>query len=181
MPSFAERDAVPVHVPRNIKPLMPVAPDRVRRLREHLIKAIRKARGLEHAACPLPAAPAGFAARVARVACSICKGWCCQNGGDDAFLDDQTMTRVRRDRPELRAGALPRLYLDRVPARAYEDSCIFHGNKGCVLDRSLRADICNSFFCRGFGAYLTDRQTDVPRIVIAGDGDETRASAILIP
>ncbi|HEY0342005.1 MAG TPA: hypothetical protein VGC34_14460, partial [Steroidobacteraceae bacterium] len=137
--------------------------------------------GLKSIASPYPSEPTGFAARVARAACSVCKGWCCRNGGDDAFLDDQTMARIHRDRPELHAGALLRLYLDRVPALAYEDSCIFHGRKGCVLDRSLRADICNSYFCRGLGTYLTDRRPNTPRIVIAGKGDETRTSAVLMP
>jgi hypothetical protein len=181
MTLLAKTDAVPVHVPRNTKHLIPVTPDRVRRLREHLIRTIREARVLKQIASPLPTEPKGFAARVARVACSTCRGWCCRKGADDAFLDDQTISRIRCGRPERCAGALLRLYLDLVPALAYEGSCIFHGSKGCVLDRSLRADICNSYFCRGLGAYLTDRQPDAPRIVIAGKGDETRTSAVLAP
>jgi hypothetical protein len=37
-----------------------------------------------------------------------------------------------------------RLYLDRVPLVAYRDSCIYHGKMGCTLERSMRANVCNS-------------------------------------
>jgi hypothetical protein len=53
-----DSDSLPVMVPRNEKPLAPVAPERVRRLREHLIgilKDLRKAKHLERLAAPLSA------------------------------------------------------------------------------------------------------------------------------
>jgi hypothetical protein len=174
-------DAVPVMVPRNARPLVPVTPDRVRRLRKHLVKRLHDARGLKAITSPSSPAPTGFAACVTHAACSLCKGWCCRNGGDDAFLDEQTMARVRRTRPDLDAYALLRLYSERVPALAFEDSCLFHGKQGCTLDRSLRADICNSYFCRGLGTYLTDRETETPRVVIAGEGNAMRTSRVLVP
>ena len=83
-------DAQPAVVPRNDKALVAVAPERVRRLREHLIKELRNLRTAKHLvrfASPLRPEPTGFPARVARTACSLCKGWCCRNGDDDAFLD----------------------------------------------------------------------------------------------
>jgi hypothetical protein len=90
------------------------------------------------------------------------------------------MARVRRDRPELDAQALLRIYVERVPAVAYQDSCLFHGKLGCTLDRSLRADVCNSYFCGGLSAYL---KTDAPAptMVIAGEGEEMRTSPVLTP
>ena len=100
----ADDDSVPVMVPRNDKPLVAVAPERVRRLREHLIKELRdlrKARHIEHVASPLRPEPSGFAGVVARSACSLCKGWCCKNGGDDAFLDDRTLARMRLANPDM--------------------------------------------------------------------------------
>ena len=115
--------------------------------------------------------------RVARAACSLCRGWCCRNGGDDAFLDDQAMARLRRDRPQLDVQALLRVYIARVPVLAYQDSCIFHGKRGCTLDRSLRADICNGYFCRGLGNYVKSGKADAPTTVIAGKRDTRGLSA----
>jgi hypothetical protein len=178
---YQAADALPVKVPQNVEVLTPVMPARVRRLRENLVKAMRDARAVHQTISPYPPTPAGFAARVARAACSLCKGWCCRNGGDDAFLDDQTIARVRNDVPELDARALLRLYLARVPALAYEGSCIFHGSKGCTLDRSLRSDLCNSYFCRGLGGYLKSRETGTPIRVFAGEGDKMRTSPIMGP
>jgi hypothetical protein len=174
-------NSLSVMVPRSDKALVPVSGARVRRLRKHLVEMLRDAEVLKKASSPCPPEPTGFAARVARAACSLCRGWCCQKGGDDAFLDDQTMARVRRDRPQLDAQALLRIYVERVPVLAYQDSCIFHGKQGCTLDRSLRADICNSYFCRGLGTYVKSGETRVPTTVIAGQDDKIRTFPVLVP
>ena len=97
----------------------------------------------------------------------------------------RTMARVRIARPEIARPevderAVLRLYLDRVPTVAYRDSCIFHGKQGCTLDRSLRADVCNSYYCGGLGAYMKTR-TAIPTKVIAGKGDNKRTSPVLTP
>jgi hypothetical protein len=174
----------PVMVPRSDKTLAVVPPKRVRQLREHLIKALRElrtAKPLERFfASRLRPEPADFPARVASTACSMCKGWCCRNGGDDAFLDDRTLARVRIAKPGMTEADLLHLYLDRLPPVAYRDSCIFHGARGCTLDRSLRSDVCNSYFCGGLGAYMKTGAT-VPVKVIAGEGDQMRTSPVLRP
>ena len=129
----ANDDSQTVIVPRNDKALVAIAPERVRRLREHLIKTLREMRAAKpwvRFASPARQEPTGFAARVAETACSLCKGWCCRNGDDDAFLDDRTLARVRLTRPDITERALLRLYLDRVPAVAYRDSASFMGNEG---------------------------------------------------
>ena len=90
------------------------------------------------------------------------------------------MARVRIAKPELDESAVLRLYLERVPAAAYKDSCIFHGKQGCTLDRSLRADVCNSYFCGGLGAYMKTRAA-VPTKIIAGEGGKMRTSPVLSP
>ena len=164
--------------------LVPISPKRVRRLREHLIKELgelRKAKHLDRFATPERPAPVGFAAMVARSACSLCKGWCCRNGDDDAFLDDRTLARVRLARPELKERDVLRLYLNRVPTLTYRDSCIFHGKKGCTLDRSLRADVCNTYYCGGLSAFMKDDAAAAPIVVIAGEGDKVRTSPVLTP
>jgi hypothetical protein len=58
---------------------------------------------------------------------------------------------------------------------------IFHGKQGCTLDRSLRSDVCNSYFCGGLLAYLTGDEVVIPTMVIAGAGDNMRTSPILMP
>jgi hypothetical protein len=181
---YCDDDSLPVMVPRNDKTLVAVAPERVRRLREHLIKALgdlRKAPQLERLASPSRPEPTGFAALVARSACALCKGWCCRNGDDDAFLDDGVLARVRLANPDMSERALLRLYLDRVPSATYRDSCIFHGKRGCALDRSLRAYVCNTYYCGGLGAFMKSNDTAMPTVVIAGEGDKMRTSPVLVP
>ena len=180
----AEDDSLPVMVPRNDRATVSVSPERVRRLHEHLVeawRALHKTKNPEHPASPPHPEPQGFAARVAHAACSLCKGWCCRNGKDHAFLDEATMARVHRAglAPDVRA--VLRLYLERVPEVGYEDSCIFHGKQGCTLDRSLRSDVCNKYFCDGLESYLTGGDVVTPTMIIAGVGDKMRTSAILMP
>jgi hypothetical protein len=180
----ADDDSQPVMVPRSDKALVAVSPERVRRLREHLVKTLRELRAakhLEHVALPMRPEPTGFAARVARTACSLCKGWCCRNGSDDAFLDDRTLARVRLAGPDTTEAAMLRRYLERVPPVAYRESCIFHGKQGCTLDRSMRADVCNSYYCGGLGAFMKAGSEPTPTKVFAGEGEKLRTSPVLMP
>ena len=104
-------DSLPVMVLRNDKPTVPISAERVRRLRKHLVvtlRALRKLKSPERSVSPLQAEPEGFAGRVARTACSRCKGWCCKNGDDHAFLDETTLARVRSARPALDVGGAMR-------------------------------------------------------------------------
>ena len=174
----ADDDSLPVMVPRNDKVLTPTSPERVRRLRQHLSMVLVTMKD-DEAASSLRPEPEGFAARVARTACSLCEGWCCRNGDDDAFLDERTLARVWGTTPEMDAGAVIQHYVERVPAVGYEGSCVFHGKQGCTLDRSLRSDICNSYFCGALHAYVRGRDARAPVVVIAGEGDRMRNSAVL--
>ena len=172
-----------VMVPLNQTPLAPTPAERVRRLRKHRVASLRAMRTMKHperAASPLRQEPEGFVGLVARTACSVCRGWCCKGGGEHAYLDERTMLRVRRAREELDARAVLRLYLERVPAVGYEGSCVFHGAEGCTLDRSLRSDVCNSYFCSGLGNYVTGGSGSTGVVVIAGEGDKMRMSPMLV-
>jgi hypothetical protein len=181
----ADDDSLPVMVPRNDKAIVSISPERVRRLRKHLVVialgALRMMKNPEYSVSPLRSEPDGFAARVARTACSLCKGSCCKNGEDHGFLDEGTMARVRRARLTLGVRAVLRLYVEQVPEVGYEHSCIFHGKSGCTLERSLRSDVCNSYFCGGLQSYMTDGDTVTPTMIIAGVGDRMRTSPILMP
>ena len=180
----ADDDSLPVIVPRNDEAAVPISLERVRRLRRRLVVALRALGTMnnpERSVAPLRPEPEGFAGRVARTACSLCKGWCCRNGEDTAFLDETTMARVRCARSALDVRAVLRIYVERVPEVGFEDSCIFHGKQGCTLDRSLRSDVCNSYFCSGLQVYMIDGDAVTPTMIIAGVGDQMRTSPILMP
>jgi hypothetical protein len=176
----SDDDALPVMVPRNDKMLVPISPERVRRLRKHLVRILYAVKDPETASYVRPE-PEGFVARVAHAACSLCRGWCCRNGDDDGFLDERTITRVRHAGSALDARAILRLYVERVPAVGYEGSCIFHGKQGCTLDRSLRSDLCNAYFCGGLYTYLTGGEAATPTVIIAGEGKKMRTSPVMMP
>jgi hypothetical protein len=173
-------DALPVMVPRNDRKLVPKSSERVRQLREFLIRTLRTTKDLNTVSHVRPE-PEGFGAEVARAACSLCRGWCCRNGGDDAFLDEPTIARVRHADSALSARAVLRRYVERVPAMSYEGSCIFHAEQGCTLDRSLRSDLCNAYFCGGLQAYLTSGEAATATVVIAGEGNKMRTSPVIMP
>ena len=174
-------DSQPVIVPRNHRALVATSPERGWRLRKHLITILRSMRRREYSPAEMRAEPEGFAARVAATACGMCKGSCCKGGGDHAYLDEQTIARARRARPELERRAIVRSYVERVPVSGYDGSCLFHGERGCTLTRSMRSEVCNSYFCAGLEAYVTGGDTDTQVVVIAGEGDKMRTSPVLIP
>jgi hypothetical protein len=180
----ADDDSVPVIVPRNVKTLVPIPPERVRRLRRHLLMVLRATPAswdFEPPASPVLPEPEGFAARVARAACAMCEGWCCKNGEDDGFLDERTVARVRHTEETLTARAVLRRYVERVPPAGYQGSCIFHGKQGCTLDRSMRSDVCNSYFCGGLHGYMVSGGAKTPVTIIAGEGAMMRTSPVLAP
>jgi hypothetical protein len=175
-------DSQAVMVPLNTRAVVPMEPERVWRLRKHLVQSLRAMRTMKRpaeSASPSRPEPDGFAGEVARVACALCRGWCCKGGGDHAYLDERVMARVRHAQPALEARAVIRLYIGCVPAANYAGSCIFHGEAGCTLDRSLRSDVCNSYFCTGLGNVVKAAPPPSSAIVIATQDGETRMSSVL--
>jgi len=171
-----------VMVPLNTRALVARDAERVRRLRKHLVQSLRAMRVMKRpveSASPLRPEPEGFIGKVARAACSLCRGFCCKGGGDHGYLDERVMSRVRQARPELDARAVVRLYTERVPAMGYAGSCVFHSEAGCTLDRSLRSDVCNSYYCTGLGKFVKGDGARRGAIVIATQDGETRMSPVL--
>ena len=80
-------------------------------------------------------------------ACAACRGHCCRNGGNDAYLDENAIALAWAQHPRLSKRGLMRLYLDAIPDRAFADSCIFHAKDGCSLPRSLRAPVSGAYLC----------------------------------
>ena len=80
-------------------------------------------------------------------ACAACRGHCCANGGNDAYLDENAIAQAWARHPRLSKRGLMQLYLDAIPKTAYADSCIFHAKDGCSLPRSLRAPVSGAYLC----------------------------------
>jgi len=77
-----------------------------------------------------------------------CQGDCCLQGANThAFLTRKTIDYVRWRDPSLSRQDILDTYLSHLPEASTERSCVFHGPQGCTLDRTWRADICNSFQC----------------------------------
>lgn len=84
-------------------------------------------------------------------ACATCRGRCCDAGGDDAFLDEITLIRYRQSNPDMGPEEIVSTYLAHLGEESYEGSCVYHGEFGCYLPRSMRAEICNTFLCTPLG------------------------------
>ena len=93
--------------------------------------------------------------------CGICKGDCCKEGGNEAYLTVFTIKRVRESQPDLSAGEIFNEYLSRVSNITIGNSCINHTESGCALPRQLRSDTCNNFFCDELGN-LVDKFENEP-------------------
>ena len=147
-----QRDAelVLVTVSTSMASLESVSAARRETLRENIAQAVAASAELEPdvASTELPAADCAPSSEALAAACATCRGFCCRSGGDSAYVDASTVRRVRSQRPDLSPGELVALYVDAVPERSVERSCIFHGEQGCALARELRSRTCNSYFCR---------------------------------
>lgn len=80
-------------------------------------------------------------------ACRTCQGNCCTTANDQAFLDLASLTDITTEYAHLSSTALVSLYSENIPETHIEDSCVFHGKKGCTLPNSLRSHTCNRYMC----------------------------------
>jgi hypothetical protein len=156
--------------------------DRVRALKQHLVRSLRDLRAARRPDKLIQRTtpePTGFAATVLAAGCATCQGHCCKGGGEHAYIDERTMARVRRDNPDLDARAIIRLYLERLAPRSYQGSCLFHGEAGCTLGRPLRAELCNAYYCNGLRDFLIRAEnSDRVQIVAARNGIERRSAVL---
>jgi hypothetical protein len=173
---------VNVTVPYQDSQLEPVSRERVRELRRHLVSELRDLRVAKHPEKLIQKEAVvldGFTAEVAGTGCKQCQGFCCQRGGEHAYIDDRTLAKVRRDRPELDARGIIRLYAESVATLGYKESCVFHGAAGCTLDRSLRAELCNSYYCTGLLDFLNKKEKPHAVVVVAARNGKGQKSDVL--
>jgi len=146
---LSEADIALIALPGSVAPLRPPPPERRERFRESVTAAVAASSTPDHEAMqPIPEADSAPPAATPNAACGACRGLCCRNGGDKAYVDDSTVQRVRALRPGLSDADIIALYMNAIPERIVENSCILHGEQGCALPRELRSNVCNNFYCR---------------------------------
>jgi hypothetical protein len=138
-----ERYAIAV-IPHREGRLGPIEPERLLALERHLCELTASV------ARDAPVAEAKQTPAPVPEMCTACHGACCYHGGAHAaFLDEDTIGRFAAGHPALDAGGIVAEYLRHVPDRHFEGSCVYHAERGCTLPRTMRADICNAYECRG--------------------------------
>ncbi len=50
-----------------------------------------------------------------------------------------------------------------------------------ALDRAMRADVCNQYFCGGLSEFLKSGEPAMPTMVFSGEGKKIRRSPVLTP
>lgn len=114
-------------------------------------------------------------------ACVICRGSCCKNGGERAYLKVDTILRYMHQHPELQQQQVLEEYLSFLPKKTYEDSCVYHAEFGCSLPRHMRSKCCNLFVCHGLGdiqEYAIDTKSTCFFIVAMKGKNELRSAFI---
>ena len=96
---------------------------------------------------PLPLSPA--ADRVVAAVCNACRGACCANGGDHAFLRTRTLRAFVTAHPWLDDDAVVAAYRHHLPEQVLHDGCVYQASTGCTLPRAMRSAICNAYLCGG--------------------------------
>lgn len=163
-------------VPRHVVRLRKTAARRHRafeaRLRE-LLHFVRH-HGAEADARTLdaPAPLSATADRVVAAVCSACRGACCGNGGDHAFLRTRTLRDFVEAHPSLDDDGVVAAYRRHLPVFALHAGCVYQGSAGCTLPRAMRSAICNAYLCGGLRQALAeaDGRTEVV-FVARRDGD----------
>ena len=111
--------------------------------------------------------------------CTACKGSCCAIGGNTGNLMDSDIHLYRQRHPEATEDDIVSVYLDHVPEVTTVDGCVYQGETGCALPRTLRSEQCNSFYCRGMKYLLTDyMESENGKAVIIG-ADRTEPLSVL--
>jgi predicted nucleic acid-binding Zn ribbon protein len=165
-----------VVIPSFTAPVTNLPARRRRAFRDHLKELIREAsisRATRQAQPEKTSGAPNAMQTVIGQACATCKGSCCRNGGDKAYLGEATIRRFIEAHPELRPRDVLAEYLRRISNKTYQHSCIYHSTQGCGLTAEMRSDTCNFFFCEGLKEFQLDhRETTGPiRVFLASESD----------
>ena len=145
---------VPVPLPCQQRPLRPLPASRQALFREHIERVVREACAVQTEPDAADAADAhepdampDERQRALWSACGVCRGSCCSQGREHAFLDIAAIRRYCTRHPQATADEICRDYLMRLEDPTFEGSCVYHREHGCALPRHLRSDTCNGFEC----------------------------------
>jgi len=107
-------------------------------------------------------------------ACSTCRGWCCRMGHQHAYLSPEFLAWRFVQDESLTSEAMIDDYIDRIPEKSQNDSCLYHTEMGCALPREIRSSTCNDFLCPGLRQHKAsiDQDPHQPTVVVAFDGEE---------
>jgi len=150
----ADGDSLPLAVlPSNDRRLTRLPEKRRRAFRDYLERSIDEATASasDSRSPPEPRGETPTAAEMSVLGhgCATCRGACCEQGGDHAFLNAEQMRRRMARDPHIKPGELFDYYISMLPERTYSGSCIFHCERGCALPREMRSSLCNDFCCEG--------------------------------
>lgn len=171
-------EALPlVLLPANRASLRALHERRKKRFRAHLVRVVEEAFGTP--VLPL-AAPADLGdSPWIQQACAVCRGRCCHAGADHAFLDVPTIHRYRRAHPEASPEEVIEAYRSRLGEEALENGCVFQGEKGCRLPRSMRAAICNGFLCSPLESFRDPGAKKPQTLAVAMHGERLVRLAVI--
>jgi hypothetical protein len=133
-----------IELPGFDRPLVPVEPARREVLAAHLKDALADVSAPDEKGA---ARTQNSGAPDFSDACAACRGHCCRNGGDDAYLDFMSTALAWGRFPHLSKDELIAAYLAAVPDRAFADSCIYHAEHGCNLPETMRAPVSKAYLC----------------------------------
>ncbi|MBT3377819.1 MAG: hypothetical protein HN742_26535 [Lentisphaerae bacterium] len=158
--------------------------ERVRALRDYLTPLVdQAAESISGTPPPQETAPdpTGEIDPVAEQTCACCRGFCCRNGGNHAYLTVETLQSFMAARPSQCPNDVLDAYLTQASGKAYRDSCIFHRPDGCGLSRAMRSNTCNDYFCRPLQRYREDTVggESPGAFIVAADGGEAQAAVVV--
>ena len=110
---------------------------------------------------------------IAMQACISCRGSCCSNGGNQAYLTKDTMRAYFANHPDHGVDDAVATYMSHVGTHTFTSRCVYQREHGCSLTRDLRSTTCNNFFCDGLRNFFheTDKNTSGSAFVVATDQD----------
>ena len=156
-------------LPRNNQVLTPLSEIRTTAFREFLSQTVTQANALSETVVETTASTNGIPDNQADLpvldaGCALCGGECCQTGGNTAWLEPATIQRLNWLSLAISEQRIVEHYLSYLPQVSYENSCIYHADRGCTLPRKMRSNVCNQFLCRGLSevwqglSYASSRQ-----------------------
>jgi len=172
-------------VPRHRARLRPLAARRKRaflaRVRALVATVRRTTAADDERTLDAPAELDDTATRLVIATCSACRGACCGNGGDHAFLRTRTLREFMAAHPALDDDGVVAAYAAWLPERTSQPGCVYQGEQGCTLPRAMRSNICNAYLCSGLRRALLVANNDTRGVFVAHrDGDRVSGGRLRV-